>query len=135
MTLYPYRELTITSKVQECCGREFAAKLGEFDSTNSATTVAYSCQYYWLSCQYNCITTGYFWYFCCCHSCQYHCCCHSCQCHCCCHYSCNYAEIVATIAVEAADTGAVGYVAAANTVISAIVTVIVFILKQLWLQL
>ena len=30
MTLYPYRELTITSKVQECCGREFAAKLGEF---------------------------------------------------------------------------------------------------------
>ena len=28
---YPYRELTITSKVQECCGREFAAKLGEFD--------------------------------------------------------------------------------------------------------
>ena len=31
MTLYPHRELTITSKVQECCGREFAAKLGEFD--------------------------------------------------------------------------------------------------------
>ena len=31
MTLYPYRELTITSKVQDCCGREFAAKLGEFD--------------------------------------------------------------------------------------------------------
>ena len=31
MTLYPYRELTITSKVQECCGWEFAAKLGEFD--------------------------------------------------------------------------------------------------------
>ena len=30
MTLYPYRELTITSKVQECCGWEFAAKLGEF---------------------------------------------------------------------------------------------------------
>ena len=29
--LYPYRELTITSKVQECCGREFAAELGEFD--------------------------------------------------------------------------------------------------------
>ena len=29
MTLY--RELTITSKVQECCGQEFAAKLGEFD--------------------------------------------------------------------------------------------------------
>ena len=29
--LYPYRALTITSKVQECCGREFAAKLGEFD--------------------------------------------------------------------------------------------------------
>ena len=34
MTLYPYRELTITSKVQECCGREFAAKLGEFDYSN-----------------------------------------------------------------------------------------------------
>ena len=31
MTLYPYGELTITSKVQECCGPEFAAKLGEFD--------------------------------------------------------------------------------------------------------
>ena len=31
MTLYPYRELTITSKVQECCGQEFAAKLAEFD--------------------------------------------------------------------------------------------------------
>ena len=31
VTLYPYRELTITSKVQECCGREIAAKLGEFD--------------------------------------------------------------------------------------------------------
>ena len=31
MTLYPYRELTTTSKVQECCGRESAAKLGEFD--------------------------------------------------------------------------------------------------------
>ena len=31
MTLYPYRELTITSKVQECYEREFAAKLGEFD--------------------------------------------------------------------------------------------------------
>ena len=31
VTLYPYRELTITSKVQECCGQEFAAKLGEFD--------------------------------------------------------------------------------------------------------
>ena len=30
MTLYPYRELTITSKVQECCGWEFAAKLGQF---------------------------------------------------------------------------------------------------------
>ena len=29
--LYPCRELTITSKVQECCGREFGAKLGEFD--------------------------------------------------------------------------------------------------------
>ena len=29
--LYPYRELTITSKVQECCGWEFAAKLGEPD--------------------------------------------------------------------------------------------------------
>ena len=29
--LYPHREITITSKVQECCGREFAAKLGEFD--------------------------------------------------------------------------------------------------------
>ena len=29
--LYPYRELTITSKVQEFCGREFAAKLGAFD--------------------------------------------------------------------------------------------------------
>ena len=31
MTLYPYRELTITSRVQECCGLEFAAKLAEFD--------------------------------------------------------------------------------------------------------
>ena len=31
MTFYPYRELAITSKVQECCGLEFAAKLGEFD--------------------------------------------------------------------------------------------------------
>ena len=31
MTLYPDRELTITSKVQEFCGWEFAAKLGEFD--------------------------------------------------------------------------------------------------------
>ena len=30
MTLYPYLELPITSKVQECCGWEFAAKLGEF---------------------------------------------------------------------------------------------------------
>ena len=30
-TLYPYRKLTITSKVQECCWWEFAAKLGEFD--------------------------------------------------------------------------------------------------------
>ena len=30
MTLYLDRELTITSKVQECCGREFAAKLSEF---------------------------------------------------------------------------------------------------------
>ena len=29
--LYLYRELTITSKVQECCGWEFAAKQGEFD--------------------------------------------------------------------------------------------------------
>ena len=29
--LYPYRELTITSKVQEYSGREFVAKLGEFD--------------------------------------------------------------------------------------------------------
>ena len=31
MTIYPYRELTITSKVQERCGRKFAAKLGEFE--------------------------------------------------------------------------------------------------------
>ena len=31
VTLYPYRELNITSKVQECFGREFAAKLCEFD--------------------------------------------------------------------------------------------------------
>ena len=30
VTLYPYQGLTITSKVQECCGREFAAKLREF---------------------------------------------------------------------------------------------------------
>ena len=29
--IYPDRELTNTSKVQECCGQEFAAKLGEFD--------------------------------------------------------------------------------------------------------
>ena len=29
--IYPYRELPITRKVQECYGREFAAKLGEFD--------------------------------------------------------------------------------------------------------
>ena len=29
VTLYPYRELTITIKVQECFGREFAAKLGD----------------------------------------------------------------------------------------------------------
>ena len=35
MTLNPYQELTITSKVQECCGREFAAKLGEFDFSNN----------------------------------------------------------------------------------------------------
>ena len=28
--LYPYRELAITSKLHECCGREFAAKLDEF---------------------------------------------------------------------------------------------------------
>ena len=35
MTLYPYSELTITSKVQECCGQEFAAKLGEFDYSKS----------------------------------------------------------------------------------------------------
>ena len=35
MTLYPYRELTITSKVQECFGWEFAAKLGEFDNSMS----------------------------------------------------------------------------------------------------
>ena len=30
MTLY-CRELTIASKVRECCWREFAVKLGEFD--------------------------------------------------------------------------------------------------------
>ena len=35
MTLYPYQDLTITSKVQECCGREFAAKLGESDNNAS----------------------------------------------------------------------------------------------------
>ena len=35
VTLYPYREPTITSKVQECCGREFAAKLGEFDYSDT----------------------------------------------------------------------------------------------------
>ena len=39
MTLYPYRELTITSKVQECCGWEFAAKLGEFDYSPSFIAV------------------------------------------------------------------------------------------------
>ena len=33
MMLYPHRELTITSKVQECCGWEFAAKLGEVDDS------------------------------------------------------------------------------------------------------
>ena len=31
VTLYPCRELNITSKVQECCGQEFVAKLGEND--------------------------------------------------------------------------------------------------------
>ena len=31
VTLHPYRELTVASKVQECCGWEFAAKLGESD--------------------------------------------------------------------------------------------------------
>ena len=35
MTLYPHRELTITSKVQECCGWEFAGGLGEFDYSKS----------------------------------------------------------------------------------------------------
>ena len=30
MTLYPYRELAITSKVQECCGWEVAAELVNF---------------------------------------------------------------------------------------------------------
>ena len=40
MTLYPYRELTITSKVQECCGRELAAKLGEFDYSNVVMFIA-----------------------------------------------------------------------------------------------
>ena len=29
--LCPYRELTITSEVQEFCGRKFPAKLGEFN--------------------------------------------------------------------------------------------------------
>ena len=29
--IYPYRELTNHKQVQECCGWEFAAKLGEFD--------------------------------------------------------------------------------------------------------
>ena len=38
MTLYPNRELTITSKVQECCGREFAATLGEFDYSHVLST-------------------------------------------------------------------------------------------------
>ena len=36
MTLYPYRELIITSKVQECCAWEFAAKLGEFGYSSSS---------------------------------------------------------------------------------------------------
>ena len=40
VTLYPYRELTITSKVQECHGREFAAKLGEFDYSICGSTVS-----------------------------------------------------------------------------------------------
>ena len=60
--LYPYRDLTITSKVQECCGREFAGKLGECDYTcywhGSATLPNNSMPFYdtgkgshWLRCQ------------------------------------------------------------------------------------
>ena len=39
MTSYPYQEST-HKQVQECCEREFAAKLGEFDYI--ATTVFYN---------------------------------------------------------------------------------------------
>ena len=46
MTLYPYQELTITSKVHECCEWEFAAKLGESDyrSIPSFHMVDFACQ-------------------------------------------------------------------------------------------
>ena len=44
--LYPYRDLTITSKVQECCKREFAAKLGEFDCSIKISEIQkYFCSY------------------------------------------------------------------------------------------
>ena len=43
MKLYPCRELTTTSKVQECCGLEFAAKLGEFDYRRVHTSAKEYC--------------------------------------------------------------------------------------------